>query len=350
MKRLALASILVLIPSTVVSQTLPKVVVLATGGTIASAYDATKGGFVPALSGAALVASNPGLAAVARVDVEQIANVGSTDMTSEIWQTLSRRAAARLAEADVAGVVVTHGTDTLEETAYFLDLTVASDKPVVVVGAQRAASERDSDGPRNLLEAVRVAVSSESVGKGTLVVMNGRIDAARDVTKTHTLSVETFRSVEFGALGVVDPDAIRFYRAPTRRQTVEAPRSGPLANVEIVVGYAGADGRVLRALLNDGGPALAGVVIEGSGLGHVSGAMADAIADARRRGLAVVVATRVPTGRVLPLYASKGGGVALNALGCVRADNLSARKARVLLMLALAHTSETAVLQRYFDH
>ena len=349
MKPLALAWLLLLLPSVAHAQALPRVVVLATGGTIASAYDSSKGGFVPALSGADLVASNPALAAVARLEVEQIANVASTDMTSEIWRTLTRRASARLAEADVAGVVVTHGTDTLEETAYFLDLTVASDKPVIVVGAQRAASERDSDGPRNLLDAVRVAVSPEAVGKGTLVVMNGRIDAARDVTKTHTLAVETFRTIEFGALGVVDPDTVRFYRAPTRRQVVEPP-AGPLASVEIVAAYAGADGRVLRALLTDGGPAFAGVVIEGLGLGHVSEAMAAAIADARRRGLAVVIATRVPTGRVQALYASKGGGVALQALGCVRADNVNARKARVLLMLALAHTSDPALLQRYFDH
>lgn len=347
MPRLILAFVL-LFPSLVLAQPLPRVVVLATGGTIASTYDKAKGGFVAALSGADLIAANPALAGLARIEVEQIANIASTDLTSEIWQTLARRASARLAEPDVAGVVVTHGTDTLEETAYFLDLTVTSDKPVVVVGAQRAASEPDSDGPRNLRDAVRVAVSAEAVGKGTLVVMNGRIEAARDVTKTHTLAVETFRTLEFGTLGVVDPDAVRFYRAPTRRQRLELP-AGPLATVEIVMGYLGADGRVLRALLADGGPPLAGVVIEGLGLGHVSGAMAEVIAEARRKGLAVVIATRVPTGRVLPLYASKGGGVSLQKLGCVRADNLSARKARVLLMLALAQTSDPAQLQQFFD-
>ncbi len=347
MPRLILAFVL-LFPSLALAQPLPRVVVLATGGTIASTYDKAKGGFVAALSGADLIAANPALAGLARIEVEQIANIASTDLTSEIWQTLARRASARLAEPDVAGVVVMHGTDTLEETAYFLDLTVTSDKPVVVVGAQRAASEPDSDGPRNLRDAVRVAVSAEAVGKGTLVVMNGRIEAARDVTKTHTLAVETFRTLEFGTLGVVDPDAVRFYRAPTRRQRLELP-AGPLATVEIVMGYIGADGRVLRALLGDGGPPLAGVVIEGLGLGHVSGAMAEVIADARRKGLSVVIATRVPTGRVLPLYASKGGGVSLQKLGCVRADNLSARKARVLLMLALTQTSDPAQLQQIFD-
>jgi L-asparaginase len=247
--------------------------------------------------------------------------------------------------------VITHGTDTLEETAYFLDLTVTSQKPVVVVGAQRAASSADSDGPRNLLNAVRVAIAPEAGGKGVLVVMNGQINAARDVAKTSTIEVETFKSLEFGALGVADPDAVRFYRTPLRRQTIPLGADARLGRVEIVMHYAGADGRLLRALLREAGKSgLDGLVIAGTGLGHVSEAMSEAIKEARDLGIPVVISTRVYTGRIIPLYAGKGKGVMLRDLGCVVADNLSPQKARILLLLALTRTKDSAELQKYFDH
>ena len=323
---------------------LPRVVVLATGGTIASQYDPDAGGLTPQLSGEELVQAVPGLSAVARVSVEQIANVGSRNMTPEIWRTLASRANELLASPDIAGVVVTHGTDTLEETAYFLDLTVTSDKPVVVVGAQRAPTFFDTDGPRNLLNAVRVAVSEEAIGMGTLVVMNGQINAARDVTKTNTLDVETFKTLDFGALGVADLEAVRFYRAPLRRQTIPLRDGDRLGRVEIVTQYAGADGRLIRLLLEDG--QLNGLVIEGVGLGHVSSRTLEAIRDVRAQGIPVVLSTRVPTGRIVPVYAIN---IELLELGCVEADNLSPQKAWVLLMLAMTRTEDSTELQRYFD-
>src|SRR5918993_1091724 len=298
---------------------LPRVVVLATGGTIASRFDPAIGALAPAATGADLVRAVPGLDKIARVDVEQIANIGSYDMTPDIWRQLSRRTNALLATNDVAGVVVTHGTDTLEETAYFLDLTVTSPKPVIVVGAQRASSYFDTDGPRNLINAVRVA------------------------TKTSTIEVETFKTLEFGALGVADLSTVRFYRAPLRRQTIPLA-DGPLARVEIVSQYAGADGRVISLLLQQGG--MGGLVIEGFGLGHVTAGTLDAIKQVRARGIPVVLSTRVYTGRVVPLYARD---VETQQLGCIRADNLSPHKARVLLMLALTRTTNTEELQKYFD-
>lgn len=323
---------------------LPRVVVLATGGTIASRFDPAIGALAPAVTGADLVGAVPGLDKVAIVEVEQIANIGSYDMTPDVWRRLSRRANELLARDGISGIVVTHGTDTLEETAYFLDLTVTSEKPVVVVGAQRAASYFDSDGPRNLLNAVRVAVSPEAVGKGTLVVMNGQINAAREVTKTNTIEVETFKTLEFGALGVADLGAVRFYRAPLRRQTIPLSDQQALGRVEIISQYAGADGRVISLLLQQGG--LDGLVVEGFGLGHVTAGTLEGIKEARRRGIPVVLSTRVYTGRVVPLYARD---VETMQLGCIRADNLSAQKARVLLMLALTRTKESGELQKFFD-
>ncbi len=332
------------------NQQLPRVIVLSTGGTIASKYDAAKGGLAPALTGAQLVEAVPELKNVARVEVEQIASIGSADMTPEIWLKLSRRANELLTDPAVAGVVVTHGTDTLEETAYFLDLTITSQKPAILVGAQRAASYPDTDGPRNLLNAVRVAVSPEAVGKGVMVVMNGQINAARDVAKTSTIEVETFRSLEFGALGVADPDAVRFYRSALRRQTIPLSADTRLGRVEIVTHYAGADGSLIRALLRDAGKSgLDGLVISGTGLGHVSASMFDAIKEARDQGLPVVISTRVYTGRIIPLYADKGRGVALRNIGCVLADNLSPHKARILLLLALTKTKNPVELQKYFE-
>lgn len=330
----------------VAAQELPRVVVLSTGGTIASVYDPVAGGFAPALSGEQLVAAVPGLDTIARVEVVQVANVPSTDMTPALWMEVGRRASDMLARPDVAGVVVTHGTDTLEETAYFLDLTVGSQKPVVVVGAQRAASERDADGPRNLRDAILTAVSPASQGMGTLVVLNTEIHAAREVTKTNTLNVSTFLSPQWGALGSVEPDGVRYYRAPVRRQHLDVPPAATLGRVEIVTNYAGADGSVIRAILAHG--ALDGLVVEASGVGNVSDRMFEALQEVRARGIPVVISTRVHTGRTLALYAGSGSGVTLEGIGCVFADNLPPHKARVLLLVALTRTSDPAELRALF--
>src|SRR5712692_8305598 len=281
---------------TVVAQKLPTVAVLSTGGTIASKKDPAKGGYVPALSGEDLVSAVPAINKIAQIQVEQISNIASNDMTPEIWVRLAGRVNELLAKPEIAGIVVAHGTGTLEETAYFLDLTTMSTKPVVLVGAQRPASDPDSDGPRNFTDALRVAITPEAVNKGVMVVMNGQINAARDVTKTNTSQVETFRSLEFGQLGVVDFERVRFYRGPLRRQTLAIDSRTQLPRVDIVMSYAGADGLLIRSMLRDG--LVQGLVISGLGLGGVPGSMFDAIQEARARGIPVVISTRVPTGRV----------------------------------------------------
>lgn len=349
MKIAVFATVLLSLGSALVAEQLPKVAVLATGGTIASKRNPAKGGYEPALTGEDLIAAIPAVRGFAQISVEQISNITSSDMNPAIWLQLARRANELLANPEITGVIITHGTNTLEETAYFLDLVTNGDKPVILVGAQRPASDPDSDGPRNLLTAVRVAVSPEATGKGVMVVMNGQINAARDVTKTNTSQVETFRSLEFGALGVVDESAVRFYRAPLRRQHFDLPSDvTKLPRVDIISNYAGVDGLFVRAAMQS--KMVDGFVIAGMGLGSVTSEMFDSIKEARDAGIPVVISTRVPTGRVFPLSATKGSALALVGIGCVLADNLTPQKARILLMLALGKTKDSGELQKYFFH
>jgi L-asparaginase len=331
----------------IAQESLPTIVVLSTGGTIASTRSTEEEGFESNLRGEQLVAAVPGLDQVARVEVQNVVNVGSTNMTPALWLEVSRRASAALARDEVAGVLVTHGTDTMEETAYFLDLTLSSPKPVIMVGAMRAASEWDADGPRNLLNAAQVAVSEEAKGMGALVVLNGEIHAAREVTKTHSLAVETFGTPEFGALGIVDADGVRFYRAPLKRQHISVAADAVLPTVDIIPNYAGSDGRLIRGLLKEG--PVDGLVVDAAGAGNIAGALFEAVKEARDQGVAVVITSRTHGGRVLPLYAGSGGGTTLHELGCVFADNLSAQKARVLLITALTRTDDPEDLREYFQ-
>ena len=307
--------------------------------------DPAKNAPVPALSGDDLVATVPELASVAKVQVEDLFNLPSDYMDAARWITINEAVVEALARTEVAGVIVSHGTDTLEETAWFLDLTVSSEKPVVLVGAQRNASERDFDGPRNLLNAARVCVSTEARGKGVMIVMNNQINAARDATKTHTSDVESFKSGDFGILGSVDHDRVVFARTPSRRQHIEL-KDAPLPRVDIVAMYAGADGALVRAAVAAGAK---GVVIQALGWGNVNVPLFGAIKEVIAKGVVVVISTRVPNGRVLPVYGTEGGGKTLKDAGAVFADNLSPQKARILLMLALQSTSAPATVQQMFD-
>jgi L-asparaginase len=323
---------------------LPTVAVVATGGTIAMKVDSQTGGPVPALSGEDLVAAVPELKDLASIKVIEFSNIPSYHMGPDRWPGLSRAIDEALADPAVAGVVVTHGTDTLEETAYFLDLTLTSEKPVVCIGAQRNASEKDTDGPRNIANAVRQILAEGASGKGVTVTMNHRINAARPVTKTHTSNVETFQSGEYGYLGYVDEDRVVLFSEPLRRQKLPLPESLP--RVDLVPMYPGADGSHVRHAVDAGAQ---GIVVEAYGWGNVNEPMYDAIKYARDKAIPVVVSTRVPNGRALPVYASKGGGATLKQLGAVFGDDLGPWKARVLLMLALSQTKEPEKLQAYFD-
>ena len=324
---------------------LPVVKLIATGGTIAMKIDPVKNAPVPAISGEDLIATVPEIAAVADIEVQNLSNIPSDYMDPERWVGLQKAVVEALARPDVAGVIVSHGTDTLEETAYFLDLTVSSPKPIVLIGAQRNASEKDFDGPRNLLNAARICVSPDAKGKGAMIALNGQINTARDATKTHTSDVETFKSGDLGFLGNVDHDRVVFYRVPLRRQHVEL-KQRELPSVEIVTMYGGASGALVHAAAAAGAK---GIVIQALGWGNVNIPMFEAIRRVIEQGIPVVISTRVPNGRVLPIYGFQGGGKTLQEAGAIFSDNLSPQKARILLMLALQTTSEAEEIQAFFD-
>ena len=330
---------------------LPTVWVLSTGGTIAgtgSSPTDLSNYRAGTLSGQALVDAVPQITQIADVKVEQVANVNSSDMTLDIWLTLARRINHILAgDPAVAGVVVTHGTNTLEETAYFLNLTVKSDRPVVLVGAMRPATAISADGPLNLLNAVRTAISRDARGKGALIVMNDEINGARDVTKTNTFRVETFRSPELGALGYVDDDKVAFYRASTRRHTIDSEFDvsslTQLPRVDIVYSYVEPDTAMIEAVA--AGTAK-GLVLAGTGAGAMSTFEKAALAALAKRPAAarpvIVRSSRVGNGRVI-------GRTEYDEIGTLPGDNLNPQKARILLMLALTRTTDPQEIRRMFE-
>ena len=318
---------------------------IATGGTIAMKLDPERGGAVPALSGDDLLAAVPAMSRVARLEVRELFNIPSDYMGPARWVELRHAVDEALARPEITGVIISHGTDTLEETAWFLDLTISSDKPVVMAGAQRNASVPDFDGPRNLLNAARVCVSQGARRQGVLIAMNNQINAAREASKTHTADVEAFKSGDFGLLGVVDEDRVVFSRQSTRRHHV-ALRAGSLPRVEIVPMFAGANGELMHAAVALGAR---GIVVQALGFGNVNAEMFGAIREAIAEGVTVVISTRVPNGRVQPAYGFDGGGCTLKAAGAVFADNLSPHKARILLMLLLQDACTTQQLQSIFD-
>jgi L-asparaginase len=326
---------------------LPRIVVLATGGTIAgTAADATNtSGYQAGVVGVdQLLAVVPALSTVARIAPEQIASVDSKDMAMPLWSTLAQRINTLLAEDGMDGVVITHGTDTLEETAYLLHLTIKSDKPVVLTAAMRPASALSADGPLNLLNAVTVAANPGARGQGVLVAFNNRIHSARDVVKTSTYAVDAFQSPEIGALGWVQDGRVEFQRGVVRPHTLATEFViGPTwPHVEIVASYAGVSRIAVDALVAAG---VRGIVVAGTGNGSIHAAVQQALADAVSQGVAVVRSSRVGSGHVM-----RNGAAADDALGFVSAGSLNPYKARVLLMLALAAGGTGPVaLQKCFD-
>ena len=320
--------------------------ILTTGGTIASLPDPETGAKRPAVSGQDLVASVPGLDRVSEVDVEEVAAESSWNLTPADMLRVARRAEESLAEPGIDGIVVTHGTDTLEETAFLADLTVRAEGPVAVVGAMRSPDELSADGPRNLLNAVRVAAAPEARGVGAVVVMGDEIHAARWARKLDSGLANAFRSPRHGPIGRVMPDSLVLPWLPPRGFTVAAPEE-LTHEVALVNAYPGMPSAAIDAALDSTGAA--GLVVEGSGSGNVPGTAVAGIRSALERGLPVVIATRVPGGAARSGYGSPGGGEQLRELGAVAAGPLSAGKARLLLMVLLAHGHRGETAARHVE-
>ena len=335
---------------------LPRILLLATGGTIAGAQAASdaRGYRAAALSTEDLVAAVPQLAALARLEVERVAAIGSQDMDEATWLKLAARAQAALDTPEIAGVVITHGTDTMEETAYFLNLVLRTEKPVVLVGAMRPATALSADGPINLYNAIAVAAHADTRGRGVLVVANDEIHFAREITKTDTTQVGTFRSGHHGLAGLVNAGRLHLYAPPVRRHT-HASEFAPLAispspalpvspfslpRVDILYAYAGMGRELIDASVRAGAR---GLVIAGVGDGNMSAGALAACADAAKNGLAIVRSSRTGGGIV-----ERNIEIDDDALGFIAADELNPQKARVLLQLALTRTHDARALQALF--
>lgn len=321
-----------------------RVRIVTTGGTICMKVDPRTGGAVPALSGEDLVATVPGLARAARVEVEDFMRLPGTDMGPSTWTSLVHRLRAIFdQDRDLGGIVVTHGTGLLDEAAYFVDLGLRERRPVVFTGAARNASIWDTDGPRNILGATHVAASSQTRDMGVLVCLNDQIHAARDAVKRHANSVEAYMSGDHGLLGNVYYDTVRVYRKPTRHPHFSVDSIDP--RVEIVMMYSESDGRLVETCIDT---KVSGIVIQGVNTGNVNTAMHNAILKAMAVGIVVVLTTNLPMGQVYPVYGFAGGGKALMDAGAIMAEDLKPRKARLLLMYALGQTRDPKRLQEIF--
>jgi len=292
--------------------------------------DPVTGGAVPALSGEEIIALVPGLDLIADFDLINFARLPGPHWTPGRMMELARAVKEKLANEKIAGVVVTHGTDTLEETAYLLDLVLDEEKPVVLVGAMRNSSELSWDGPANLRSAVRVAIDGQARGLGVIVAMSDQLIAAAEVTKTHTESTDTFQSRDFGSLGLVDKDRVIVTRRPIEREQISTDRIEE--RVDVIKMYAGADGRFINFAIDDGAR---GLVIEALGRGNVTPAALPAIERAIKAGVPVVLTSRCPRGRVLDTYAYEGAGRQLRKMGAILGGMLTSASARIKLMLAL---------------
>jgi L-asparaginase len=327
--------------------TLPRVTVLATGGTIAGAQaSATDYGYK---SGAydvkTLLSAVPNLDKLATIQGEQVANIGSQDMNDEVWLKLAKRVNEVLAGKDADAVLITHGTDTLEETSYFLSLVTKSSKPVVMVGSMRPATATSADGPANIYNGVAAAVDPGARGRGVLVSLNDEIHYARNVVKTDTTSLQTFASLNRGPAGLVNTGKVRWFQpmnsklGPASEFSVDGLKALP--RVDVIYAHANMSADLIDAAVKSGAQ---GLVIAGVGDGNMTGPALDAATKAAKNGIVVVRSTRLPRGVVL-----RNNEVNDDELGLVASGELNPAKSRVLLQLALTKTKDVKRVQQMFD-
>jgi len=350
-KKIAIALVLMVVVSasglwTTDQATKPHIVILATGGTIAGAAETgTQAGYESGQVGVEiLIKAVPQLAEIAQVTGEQIANVGSQNMNDEVWLKLAKRINEVAKSPDVEGIVITHGTDTMEETAFFLNLVVKTDKPVVLTGSMRPSTALSADGPLNIFNAVAVAADPKARGRGVLVVANDSIHGGRDIIKSNTTQVETFLSPQRGLIGLVQYGKTLYFREPYALHTTKSELSvegvEKLPRVDIVYIYENSDGALIRAAVAAGAK---GIVTAGVGNGNMTDAALEALAEANTKGVVCVRSSRVPTG-----FVGRNVEVDDDTIGLVASYEHNPQKARVLLRLALLETDDPLEVQRIF--
>lgn len=347
-KRLSTTAILMLFSVMMaLAQQKPNIHILATGGTIAgTGASATATNYTAGqVAISSLLDAVPEIKNIANVTGEQIVKIGSQDMNNEVWLTLARKINQLMKDPNIDGIVITHGTDTMEETAYFLNLTVKGDKPVVLVGAMRPSTAISADGPLNLYNAVVVAADKASKGKGVLVAMNGNILGAADISKMNTVSVETFQAPNSGALGHVLNGKVTYTASPEKKHTTQSvfdvSQLDKLPKVGIVYGYSNIDADMVAPMLENG---YQGIVHAGVGNGNIHKNVFPVLTDARKKGILVVRSSRVPAGPT-----SLDAEVNDAEYQFVASQGLNPQKARVLLMLALTKTNDWKKIQEYFN-
>ena len=322
-----------------------QVVVLATGGTIAGAGGTGYGYTSGELKIDDLIKAVPNIDKLARLSGEQVANIGSQDMNDAVWLKLAERVNAVLAKGDVTGAVITHGTDTMEETAYFLDLVTKSDKPVVLVGSMRPATAISADGPGNLYNGVATAANPDARGRGVLVLLNDTIHAARNVIKTNTTSVETFESPNRGPAGLIHSGTISWFERMDKKHTTKSEFNvngvKALPRVDIVYAHSNMDPKLIEAAIQSGAK---GIVVAGVGDGNMPKAVLESLAAAVKKGTVVVRSTRLESGLVL-----RNNEVDDEKMGFVASGELNPAKSRVLTQLALTKTTDPKTVQRMFN-
>ena len=307
--------------------------------------DKKTGGAVPRYSGDELLDKIPEAKELADITCYDFGKYPGPHMTPQLMMELSKKIRGLMKEENYTGAIVTHGTGTLEETAYFLDLTIQTESPIVVIGSMKNSSEPEWDGPRNLLDAIHICLNENCRNLGVLVCLNGEINAASEVTKIYTEQIDSFTSLDFGNLGFVQNGRVILNRLPRKLETIETDHLVP--NVDMLTVYAGMDDKFFKYSADSG---VEGIVVEALGVGNVPPPAFEGIKYAVEKGIPVVLVSRCPAGETLDIYSYPGAGKWLHKLGVIFADYLNGQKARIKLMLALGVTKDRKKLRKLFEN
>lgn len=321
------------------------ILIVFTGGTFSMKIDKKKsGGAVPRYSGKELLKKIPDVGNLAKISFFDFGKYPGPHVTPEIMIQLSKQLKKKLAEKKYDGIVITHGTDTLEETAYLIDLTIKTKIPIVFTGSMKNSSEPDWDGPKNLIDSIQVCLNENSRGMGTLVCMHGEVNAASEVTKIFSNEFETFQSLDFGSLGFILKDRVVYNRLPRFLEIIDTNKINP--NVDLLTVYAGMDEKFFKHSADSG---VDGLVIEALGIGNVPPAAFKGVEYVVKKNIPIVLVSRCPAGETDYIYSYPGAGKHLHNLGVIFTDYLNGQKARIKLMLALSKTTDRKILKKIFE-